>query len=64
MSQIETATKIIPEKSKVKERKKFWRFIGECLAVIGTLGFFGIPFYFVIVNALKNTQEASLLNMD
>lgn len=64
MSQIQTTSNLVTEKSNVKARKKFLRFIGECLAVIGTLGFFGIPFYFVIVNALKNTQEASLLNMN
>lgn len=65
MNPIETTTnKEVPQKSRVKARKKFWRFVGESFAVIGTLGFFGIPFYFVIVNALKNTQEASLLNMN
>ncbi|OLS37254.1 carbohydrate ABC transporter permease [Bacillus sp. MRMR6] len=36
----------------------------ECFAVLSTLGIFGIPFYFVIINAFKNTQESALLNMD
>ncbi|NNU84592.1 carbohydrate ABC transporter permease [Geobacillus sp. BMUD] len=35
----------------------------ECVAVLLTLVVFGIPFYFVIINAVKNAQESSLLNM-
>ncbi|WP_078544631.1 carbohydrate ABC transporter permease [Litchfieldia alkalitelluris] len=65
MSQVNINTKAIPtEKSHVKTRRKIIKFFVEAFAVIATLGFFGIPFYFVIVNALKNRQESSLLNMD
>ena len=54
----------VHNKSKSKTVKRFWRVFAECLAVIGTLVFFGIPFYFVIINALKNTKDSSLLNME
>lgn len=39
------------------------KLIVECIAVLLTLAVFGIPFYFVIINAVKNTQESSMLNM-
>ena len=55
---------IVNQKSKVKTRKKLWNFLVETFAVIATLGIFGIPFYFVVINAFKNTKESSLLNMD
>ncbi|WP_420489663.1 carbohydrate ABC transporter permease [Neobacillus vireti] len=52
------------KKSNVKTRKKLWKVLFECFAVITTLGIFGIPFYFVIINAFKDVKESSLLNMD
>jgi raffinose/stachyose/melibiose transport system permease protein len=55
---------IVTNKSKVKVNKKLWKLLFECFAVLATLGIFGIPFYFVIINAFKNVQESSLLNMD
>jgi raffinose/stachyose/melibiose transport system permease protein len=55
---------IIIKKNKEKTRKKLGKLLVECFAVIATLGIFGIPFYFVIINAFKDVQESSLLNMD
>jgi raffinose/stachyose/melibiose transport system permease protein len=55
---------IVVKKSSVQKRRKFWKMVIECFAVLSTLGIFGIPFYFVIINAFKNTQESALLNMD
>nr|WP_263327665.1 carbohydrate ABC transporter permease [Neobacillus sp. Marseille-Q6967] len=63
ISDIET-NPIAGKQSKVKTRKKLWRTFLEGIGVLATLGIFGIPFYFVIINAFKNTQESSLLNMD
>jgi raffinose/stachyose/melibiose transport system permease protein len=57
-------TPIVNPKSRVKTRKKLWKLFVETFSVLATLGIFGIPFYFVIINAFKNTQESSLLNMD
>jgi len=53
-----------PAMNKVKTGKKVRRFLVEVFGVLTTLVVFGIPFYFVIVNAFKNTKESSLLNMD
>ena len=58
------STPIVNPKSRVKARKKLWKLFIETFSVSATLGIFGIPFYFVIINAFKNTQESSLLNMD
>lgn len=58
------STPIVNQKSRVKTRKKLWKLFVETFSVLATLGIFGIPFYFVIINAFKNTQESSLLNMD
>jgi raffinose/stachyose/melibiose transport system permease protein len=58
------STPIVNPKSRVKTGKKLWKLFVETFSVLATLGIFGIPFYFVIINALKNTQESSLLNMD
>ncbi|WP_160720438.1 carbohydrate ABC transporter permease [Bacillus sp. USDA818B3_A] len=44
-------------------RKKVNKFTTEVIAVLLTLVVFGIPFYFVFINAVKNTSESSLLNM-
>ncbi|MEH7084115.1 carbohydrate ABC transporter permease [Neobacillus drentensis] len=55
---------IVLKKNKGKTHKKIWKLIFECFAVVATLGIFGIPFYFVIINAFKDVQESSLLNMD
>lgn len=55
---------IINKKSKLKTGKKLWNIFIECFGVIATLAIFGIPFYFVMINAFKNTQESSLLNMN
>ncbi|MEH7414884.1 carbohydrate ABC transporter permease [Neobacillus drentensis] len=63
ISDLETKP-IMSKKSKVKARKKIGKLLVECLAVLLTLGIFGIPFYFVIINAFKNVQESSLLNMN
>jgi raffinose/stachyose/melibiose transport system permease protein len=47
---------------KVK-RKGIKQFFLEAIAVLITVILFGVPLYFVFVNAAKSTQEASLLNM-
>ncbi len=44
-------------------RRKAGQFTVELLAVLGTIVLFWVPLYFVIVNAMKDSQEASLLNM-
>ena len=43
--------------------KKLRKVLTECIAVLLTLVVFGIPFYFILVNAAKDTQESALLNM-
>ncbi|MBY0147106.1 carbohydrate ABC transporter permease [Neobacillus niacini] len=58
------STPIVNPKSRVKTGKKLWKLFVETFSVLATLGIFGIPFYFVIINAFKNSQESSLLNMD
>ncbi|MFP7296366.1 carbohydrate ABC transporter permease [Neobacillus niacini] len=58
------STPLINPKSRVKTSKKLWKLFVETFSVLATLGIFGIPFYFVIINAFKNTQESSLLNMN
>jgi raffinose/stachyose/melibiose transport system permease protein len=62
ISDVETKP-IVSEKSKVKTRKKLWKLLVESFAILATLAIFGIPFYFVIINAFKDIQESSLLNM-
>lgn len=52
----------IKERTKLKG-KGIRKMISELFAVLLTLLVFGIPFYFVIINAAKGTQESSLLNM-
>ncbi|MEH6904869.1 carbohydrate ABC transporter permease [Neobacillus drentensis] len=63
VSNLETKS-IVLKKSKEKTRKKLGKLLVECIAVIATLAIFGIPFYFVIINAFKDVQESSLLNMN
>ncbi|MEH7073423.1 carbohydrate ABC transporter permease [Neobacillus drentensis] len=63
INEIETKP-LVSDKSKVITRKKLSKLLIECFAVLATLGIFGIPFYFVIINAFKDVQESSLLNMD
>ncbi|MEH6953709.1 carbohydrate ABC transporter permease [Neobacillus drentensis] len=63
VSNLETKS-IVLKKSKEKTRKKLGKLLVECIAVIVTLAIFGIPFYFVIINAFKDVQESSLLNMN
>ncbi|MDR4946130.1 carbohydrate ABC transporter permease [Neobacillus cucumis] len=54
---------IVAEKRKGLSSKGIRKFLVECIAVLLTLVIFGIPFYFVLINAVKDTQESSLLNM-
>ncbi|WP_462409959.1 carbohydrate ABC transporter permease [Neobacillus sp. Marseille-QA0830] len=51
------------EKTKGPTGKRILRLVVECIAVLLTLVIFGVPFYFVMINAVKNVQESSLLNM-
>lgn len=46
-----------------KKRGRVKQFLLEGFAVLLTSIIFGIPIYFVIINALKNTKEAAMLNM-
>ncbi|MFD2215708.1 carbohydrate ABC transporter permease [Metabacillus endolithicus] len=64
MSNVNVNTSNQTASNKVKTAKKVREFLVECFGVLATLVVFGIPFYFVVVNALKNTKESSLLNMD
>jgi raffinose/stachyose/melibiose transport system permease protein len=50
-------------KKKKLQGKGFRKIFMEAFAVLLTVIVFGIPFYFVIINAVKNTQESSLLTM-
>jgi len=54
---------VVPEKHKGLTGKRVRKFLVECIAVLLTLVVFGIPFYFILVNAAKDTQESALLNM-
>ena len=54
---------VVPEKRKGFTGKGIRKLLAECVAVLLTLVVFGIPFYFILVNAAKNTQESALLNM-
>lgn len=45
-------------------RRRAGQFAVESLAVLATIVIFWVPLYFVIVNAMKDAQEASLLNME
>ncbi|MED4225268.1 carbohydrate ABC transporter permease [Neobacillus cucumis] len=54
---------VVAEKRKGLKSKGIRKLIVECIAVLLTLVIFGIPFYFVLINAVKDTQESSLLNM-
>lgn len=49
---------------KTRKKKKLRKLFSEILAIILSLIIFGVPFYFVIVNASKDTKESSMLNMD
>lgn len=49
---------------KPRKKKKLRKVVSEILAIVLSLIIFGVPFYFVIVNASKDTKESSLLNMD
>src|SRR5690606_3534502 len=40
------------------------RFLLEIVAVLATVVIFWVPLYFVVVNAMKNPQEAALFNME
>ncbi|WP_121613414.1 carbohydrate ABC transporter permease [Mesobacillus foraminis] len=54
---------IVQEKRKRLTVKGIRKLVVECIGVLLALVVFGIPFYFVIINAVKNTQESSMLNM-
>lgn len=58
----EQSTNVILTSRKSKKRS-LGRIISEVIAIIVTLILFGIPFYFVIINAFKNTQDSAALNM-
>ncbi|MEH7118809.1 carbohydrate ABC transporter permease [Neobacillus vireti] len=54
---------VLSEKHRGRAGKGIRKLIVEIIAVLLTLVVFGIPFYFVVINAVKSTQESSLLNM-
>jgi raffinose/stachyose/melibiose transport system permease protein len=39
------------------------KFIVEIIAILGSIIIFWVPFYFIIVNAMKDAKEASLMNL-
>ncbi|SHR62779.1 binding-protein-dependent transport system inner membrane protein [Mycobacteroides abscessus subsp. abscessus] len=53
-----------PFRTHTRKRKSVRKLFSEILAIVLSLIIFGVPFYFVIVNASKDTKESSLLNMD
>jgi raffinose/stachyose/melibiose transport system permease protein len=63
-------TRIYPDKSKDKNwvkttrrKKKRGLLAMEVFAVLVSLVFFGIPFYFVFVNSFKSSAEAAAMNL-
>ncbi|MGG7621189.1 carbohydrate ABC transporter permease [Robertmurraya sp. GLU-23] len=65
MSETQIAVKAdTPFRTNTRKRKSVRKLFSEILAIILSLVIFGVPFYFVIVNASKDTKESSLLNMD
>ncbi len=65
MSETQIAVKAdTPFHTNTRKRKSVRKLFSEILAIILSLVIFGVPFYFVIVNASKDTKESSLLNMD
>lgn len=65
MSETQIAVKAdTPFRTNNRKRKSVRKLFSEILAIILSLVIFGVPFYFVIVNASKDTKESSLLNMD
>ncbi len=66
MSETQIAVKAeAPFRTKnTRKRKTVRKLFSEILAIILSLIIFGVPFYFVIVNASKDTKESSLLNME
>lgn len=65
MSETQIAVKTeAPFRTHTRKRKSVRKLFSEILAIVLSLIIFGVPFYFVIVNASKDTKESSLLNMD
>lgn len=65
MSETQIAVKAeTPFRTNTRKRKSVRKLFSEILAIVLSLIIFGVPFYFVIVNASKDTKESSLLNMD
>lgn len=66
MSETQIAVKAeAPFRTKnTRKRKSVRKLFSEILAIILSLVIFGVPFYFVLVNASKDTKESSLLNME
>ncbi len=66
MSETQIAVKAeAPFRTKnTRKRKSVRKLFSEIVAIVLSLIIFGVPFYFVIVNASKDTKESSLLNMD
>ncbi len=65
MSETQIAVKAdTPFRTNTRKRKSVGKLFSEILAIILSLVIFGVPFYFVIVNASKDTKESSLLNME
>lgn len=56
-------TTINSKKDRFMVFKNSKQFLTEFIAVLLTLIIFGVPFYFVIINAVKNQSESALLNM-
>ena len=47
-----------------KEKPFFFPSIKEIIALFFALAVFGVPFYFMFLNSLKNRQEAGLMSLD
>lgn len=46
-----------------RKRKKKGLFAAESIAVLLSIVFFGVPFYFVIINSFKSSSEAAAMNL-
>ena len=61
--QVPSIQQQIERDRKVRMKKGIKQFLIEAFAVLITIFLFGVPFYFVIINAVKSTQESALLNI-
>ncbi|KRG16225.1 ABC transporter [Virgibacillus soli] len=50
-------------KGKKFRKGSFGLFLTEIIAILFAVLFFGIPFYFVMINSMKSSEEAAIMNL-